>query len=57
MFKWLQDSGNVPEDDIRRTLNLGIGMVAVVTRDKADAVIGALGSAGESAFIIGETAP
>ena len=53
VFKWLQDSGNVPEDDIRRTLNLGIGMVAVASKDKADALIAALNSAGENALIIG----
>ncbi len=54
VFNWLQDAGNVPEDDIRRTLNLGIGMIAVVAKDRADAVIAALNGAGEKAKVIGE---
>jgi phosphoribosylaminoimidazole synthetase len=53
VFKWLQDAGNVPEDDIRRTLNLGIGMVAVVAKDRADSVIAALTETGEDAKVIG----
>jgi phosphoribosylaminoimidazole synthetase len=54
VFKWLQDAGNVPEDDIRRTLNLGIGMIAVVAKDRADAVIAGLKASGETATVIGE---
>jgi len=56
VFQWLQEAGNVPEDDMRRTLNLGIGMVAVVNPDQTEAVIAALGKAGERAFAIGRVA-
>jgi phosphoribosylaminoimidazole synthetase len=54
LFEWLQDAGNIPEDDLRRTFNLGIGMVAVVAREDAHAVIAALNAAGETALSIGE---
>jgi phosphoribosylaminoimidazole synthetase len=54
VFQWLQDAGNVPEEDLRRTFNLGIGMVAVVATADVDAVINAFNSAGETAFAIGE---
>ena len=54
VFQWLQDAGNVPEEDIRRTFNLGIGMVAVVAKKDADAVVSAFNAAGETAFVIGE---
>ena len=37
-----------------RTFNCGIGMVAVVARDKADAVCVALTDAGERVHVIGE---
>jgi phosphoribosylaminoimidazole synthetase len=57
VFTWLQDSGNVPEDDIRRTLNLGIGMVGVVAAKDAQGVIDALNAAGERAFLIGDVRP
>lgn len=53
VFEWLQAAGGVPEDDMRRTFNLGIGMVLIVEANKADAIIAQLTSAGEAAFKIG----
>jgi phosphoribosylformylglycinamidine cyclo-ligase len=32
VFELLQSIGNIPEDDLRRTFNLGIGMIFVVSR-------------------------
>jgi phosphoribosylformylglycinamidine cyclo-ligase len=57
VFEWLQSEGNVPEDDLLRTFNCGIGMVAVVERARADAVADALTAAGESVSVIGEITP
>jgi phosphoribosylformylglycinamidine cyclo-ligase len=37
-----------------RTFNCGIGMIAVVARDKADAVAGILRESGEDVVVIGE---
>jgi phosphoribosylformylglycinamidine cyclo-ligase len=34
IFDVLRDVGNIPEDDLRRTFNLGIGMVFVIARRK-----------------------
>jgi phosphoribosylformylglycinamidine cyclo-ligase len=31
IFKLIQNTGNVPEEDMRRTFNLGIGLVAVIS--------------------------
>ena len=53
MFEWLQSTGGVPEDDMRRTFNLGVGMVLVAAPAKAGEVISMLNAAGESAFKIG----
>lgn len=53
LFSLIQEVGAVPEDDMRRTFNLGVGLVAVVpdaARSRALAVLGALG---EPAFEIG----
>ncbi len=36
IFKLIQDLGNVPEDDMRATFNLGIGLVAVVAPETAE---------------------
>jgi phosphoribosylformylglycinamidine cyclo-ligase len=54
VFEWLQQTGGIPEDDIRRTFNLGVGMVAIASKAEADGVIAALNAAGETAFAIGE---
>src|SRR5690606_33504466 len=35
IFSLIQDLGGVPEDDMRRTFNLGIGLVAILPGDKA----------------------
>lgn len=38
IFKLIQDLGNVPEDDMRATFNLGIGLIAIVDPDTVDEV-------------------
>lgn len=38
LFELIQDIGNVPEDDMRSTFNLGIGLVAIVGADNVDEV-------------------
>ena len=53
VFDWLQAAGGVPEEDMRRTFNLGVGMVLIVEPANADAVIAMLNGAGETAFKIG----
>ncbi|MGH6950270.1 MAG: phosphoribosylformylglycinamidine cyclo-ligase [Vitreimonas sp.] len=53
VFEWLQSTGGVPEEDMRRTFNLGVGMILVVEQANADEVIAKLQATGESAFKIG----
>ncbi|MDZ7692105.1 MAG: AIR synthase-related protein [Balneolaceae bacterium] len=38
IFELIQQLGNVPEDDMRATFNLGIGLIAVVDPDAAEQV-------------------
>jgi len=33
IFKYLQELGNVPEDDMWRTFNMGIGMIGIFPHD------------------------
>lgn len=54
VFTWLQETGSIAEAEMRRTFNCGIGMIAAVAADDADAVCEALNSAGETATVIGE---
>jgi len=52
-FKWLQETGNVPEEDMRRTFNCGIGMVLVVSEKKAEAISKFLEKQGENVKLLG----
>ena len=55
IFRWLGESGRVPEYDLRRALNMGIGMILVVAARDVDAVRGDLLNAGEAnAVVIGD---
>lgn len=55
VFRWLIAQGQVPEDDARSALNLGIGMVLVVDPAQAASVQADLTAAGETVFRLGET--
>ena len=55
VFGFLQREGRVPEDDMYRTFNMGIGMVAVAAPEQIDAAQAVLADAGETgAAVIGE---
>lgn len=54
IFKIIQQLGNVPEEDMQRAMNLGIGMVLLVDKQQVDTVTTHLKSAGEKPLIIGE---
>jgi len=54
VFDWLAVSGNIAPDEMRRTFNCGVGMVAVVSAADADATVAALAECGETAWQLGE---
>ena len=53
LFRLIQDVGAVPEDDMRRTFNLGVGLVVVVAEANRQRALAVLGALGEPAFEIG----
>lgn len=53
-FAAIQRAGNVPLDDMERTFNMGIGMIAVVSADAAPTIAQRLRDSGELVFVIGE---
>jgi phosphoribosylformylglycinamidine cyclo-ligase len=58
IFQWLQQSGNIPGDDMMRTFNMGIGLIIVTGRDQAESLIGELAArGGRDARVIGEIVP
>lgn len=54
IFKLLEKEGGLVHDDLYRTFNMGIGMVAIVPGDQADAALAAAREAGETAQVIGK---
>jgi phosphoribosylformylglycinamidine cyclo-ligase len=54
VFALIRSLGNVPEDEMRRVFNLGVGFCAVVPPDDADRGLEALCGAGCAAWRIGE---
>ncbi|MDE0571934.1 phosphoribosylformylglycinamidine cyclo-ligase [Demequina sp. B12] len=53
VFSVVQGAGQVPWNDLESTLNMGVGMVAVVAPEDADALISASGAAGVPAWTLG----
>jgi phosphoribosylformylglycinamidine cyclo-ligase len=53
LFALLQEGGSIVAEELARTFNCGIGMVAICAAGDADAVIAGLESSGESAYVIG----
>ncbi|WP_395622805.1 phosphoribosylformylglycinamidine cyclo-ligase [Sphingomonas daechungensis] len=53
LFRLLQDGGSIEPQEMARTFNCGIGMIAVVSAGQADAVTSRLEAAGETVFRIG----
>jgi phosphoribosylformylglycinamidine cyclo-ligase len=57
VFDLIQRSGPVPERDMRKTFNLGIGLVAILPRRQAGDALRYLHRRGETAFLIGNVIP
>ena len=56
LFDWLQEEGNISDDEMLKTFNCGIGMVMCVAKERVDTVLDVLKDSGESAFVIGDIA-
>ncbi len=55
IFEFLQDRGGVPDDDMWRTFNMGIGLILVVSGADAAPTLARLHAAGETgAVVIGD---
>jgi len=53
LFKWLQETGGVAEDEMHRVFNCGIGLVIALPRDKVAAATMLLRREGELVYEIG----
>ena len=57
VFAWLRDEAGVGEAEMLKTFNCGIGMVAVVAPERAEALVELLAGAGETPIAIGHVVP
>ncbi|MDX1974694.1 MAG: phosphoribosylformylglycinamidine cyclo-ligase [Rickettsiales bacterium] len=57
ILRWLQEAGNVPDGDMWRTFNCGIGMVVIVAASAASSVSAALKAQGETVYDLGHIIP
>ncbi len=54
IFKLLQKTGDIAEDMMYNTYNMGLGMIVAVSPDKVDATMEAIKSAGDTPYVVGE---
>jgi len=54
IFQLIQRVGEVPESDMRRTFNLGIGLIIIASRKEGDAILRALRRRREHPVVMGE---
>ncbi|NRQ37143.1 phosphoribosylformylglycinamidine cyclo-ligase [Nonomuraea sp. NN258] len=57
IFEVLAGHGGIAQPDLDKTFNLGVGMVAIVPADAADASIRLLGERGLDSWVMGEVVP
>ncbi len=56
LFDLIQRVGDVPEEDMRRTFNLGIGMILILGKNDADRALAALKRRRQRPVLVGEVA-
>ena len=54
IFSFLQQAGKVSDEEMRRTFNNGIGMIAIVPADATADVLQRLEAMNQKAYLIGE---
>jgi phosphoribosylformylglycinamidine cyclo-ligase len=57
LFRVLQGHGDVPQSEMDKTFNLGVGMAAIVAPDSADEALRLLTSRGVPAWHLGDIVP
>lgn len=54
VFEWLQQQGNVSDEEMHRTFNCGVGMVLCVAEETVEQTLAILTAEGESPWVIGD---
>lgn len=53
VFRWLADTAGMSQAELLKTFNCGIGMIAVVAADRAEAIADLLRAEGETVYTLG----
>lgn len=53
-FRFLQEAGNIPSDEMRDVFNVGVGMIAVLPPSRVDAVQAAALAGGVTSWVMGK---
>jgi phosphoribosylformylglycinamidine cyclo-ligase len=56
VFRVIQQSGGTPEEEMRKTFNLGVGLIAIVEHGHGAEFTRQLIERGETAFVMGKVA-
>ncbi len=54
IFKLIQQTGNIDDEEMRKVFNLGIGLIAVVNKNDVDKVLTLAANIGEKGIVVGE---
>lgn len=54
VFTWLAELGNIAPEEMVRTFNMGIGMVAIVDAEQVNEVMHQLEQSGQTTYVIGK---
>ncbi|NKB64106.1 MAG: phosphoribosylformylglycinamidine cyclo-ligase [Gammaproteobacteria bacterium] len=54
IFKWLQEKGNIEQNELFRTFNCGIGMIVCLPETQVDQAVDVLSQEGEKVHILGQ---
>ena len=54
IFEMLREGGHIPEEEMYRTFNYGIGMILVVSASETEDILGRLAGLNERAYLMGE---
>ncbi|HWQ09462.1 MAG TPA: phosphoribosylformylglycinamidine cyclo-ligase [Holophaga sp.] len=57
LFSFLAEKAQMPLADVRRSFNLGVGMVLIARREEVETMLADLKAAGEAAWVLGELVP
>ena len=57
LFQWLQEQGQIADNEMHRVFNCGVGMIVVVAAEHADEALALLTTHGEQAWQLGHIRP